>query len=45
MNKFVALATIVALATLSVVYLQNNNKSDAFAEWKQNFGTPFDASE
>jgi hypothetical protein len=45
MNKSIAIATIVALATLSVVYFQNHNQNDAFAGWKQTFGTPFEASE
>ena len=43
MNKGLALATILALAALSVVFVEQSNKVDSFEQWKKDFGTPFQA--
>lgn len=45
MNKGLALATIVALAALSIVFVEQSNKVDSFEQWKKDFGTPFQAEE
>lgn len=45
MNKQVLVAALVALAAISVIYVENNTEVDAFGQWKTQFGTPFEAGE
>jgi cathepsin L len=45
MNKQVLVAALVALAAISAIYVENSAQVDAFAQWKNEFGTPFEAGE
>lgn len=45
MNKQILLATLIAIAAISIVYVEQSNKVDSLEQWKQTFGTPFEASE
>jgi len=44
MNKGLAIATLLALAAVSFVFVEQSASVDAFEQWKQDFGTPFQAS-
>lgn len=45
MNKQLALVALVALAAISVVFVEQSSKVDHFEQWKKDFGTPFTAEE
>lgn len=46
MNKGVLFATLLAVAAISLVYVnQSSQKADEFEQWKVKFGTPFPAGE
>lgn len=45
MNKSIAFAALLAIAAISFVYFEKTSQTDAFELWKQDFGTPFEASE
>ena len=45
MNKGIALATILALAAISAIYVEKSGELDQFEQWKQTFGHTFEADE
>lgn len=45
MNKQIVLATLLAIAAISIVYVEQSNNVDSLNQWKQDFGTPFEAAE
>lgn len=45
MNKQVLIATLVALAAITAIYVEKSGEIDHFGQWKVQFGTPFEAGE
>ena len=45
MNKGLAFATLLALAAISIVYVENSGEVDHFNQWKKDFGQQFEADE
>ena len=45
MNKGVVIAALIALTAVSIFYVQESKKIDAFEQWKLTFGIPFAAEE
>ncbi len=45
MNKGLALATLLALAAVSIIYVEKSGEVDHFESWKQEFGQTFEADE
>jgi hypothetical protein len=45
MNKQVLIASLVALAAITAIYVEQSTEVDAFTQWKNDFGTPFEAGE
>ena len=45
MNKGIAFAALLAIAAISIVYVEQSTSVDAFEQWKKDFGTPFESRE
>lgn len=45
MNKGVVIAALIALTAVTLFYVQETKRVDAFDQWKMSFGTPFEAEE
>lgn len=45
MNKGIAFATLLALAAISIVYVEKSGEVDHFEQWKKDFGQQFEADE
>ena len=45
MSKGLLIATLIAVAAVSVYFVEQNNKVDAFEQWKKDFGTEFQLGE
>jgi len=43
MNKGFALAALLAVAAISILYVEQSGEVDVFGQWKKDFGTPFEA--